>query len=605
VNVEPRLARYQAEALASRPEVFRVEEDFEVEATMDAADRDFGTEAARQTFGVTGAGVEVCIVDTGIDPAHEQLDSKSSLGQTSIAFFDAVAGRTVAYDDHGHGTHVASIAVGDGTGGAQADTYGGVAPGASLSVAKVLNAAGSGTESQVIAGIDWCAGRPNVRVISMSLGTSTPSDGLDALSQAVNNAVSQGKVVVVAAGNSGDDGKVGSPGAAQNALTVGAVAEWSAPPGASNHSDGLYLAYFSSRGPTIDGRLKPDIVAPGVTIRAAKAGTSAGYVDFSGTSMATPFVSGTVALALEGQPAWTTADVRSAVEGTAQDRGPAGKDGDWGAGVLDGFAVVARAKGASGQTAFPAHAYVPGSVPNHGTWTYSFTLGSGDLGLPIAATIIIEGAPVCVLSWFGICLEYNWGPDLDAELLDPAGAVIATSTCAAGEECGIGRQETLHALPTTTGTYSIRVFPFEGAPFNGQGGTFSTELSAGAAGAPPPPPPPPPPPQQTVHVGDLDRSTTAGPRRWTATVTITAHDGSHALLAGVVVSAVWQGGATATCTTDVNGMCSVTRQVQKAKSSIWLQVTGLSKSAFTYEASANHDPDADSDGTTITVPKPA
>ena len=332
----------QAEALAETPGVFRVEQDFPVQATMDAADRDFGTEAARQTFNVTGQGVEVCIVDTGVDPTHEQLDSKTSLGSSSIAFFDAVNGATTAYDDQGHGTHVASIAVGDGTGGPQAATFGGVAPGASLSVAKVLNAQGSGTASQVIAGIDWCADRPNVRVISMSLGSSTPSDGQDALSLSVNRAVvEKGKVVVVAAGNSGDGpSTVGSPGAAARAITVGAVAEWSAPSGAPNHSDGVYLPYFSSRGPTLDGRVKPDVAAPGVTITAAQAGTASGYVTFSGTSMATPFVSGTVALGLEGHPSWTPDDVRSAIEGTAQDRGPSGKDNDWGAGLLDGYGFV-------------------------------------------------------------------------------------------------------------------------------------------------------------------------------------------------------------------------------------------------------------------------
>src|SRR6266542_2389835 len=285
----------QARALAATPGVRRVEPDFSVQATMDAADRDFGTEAARQDFNVTGQGIEVCIVDTGVDPAHEQLDSKTSLGSPSVDFFDAVNARTTPYDDHGHGTHVASIAVGDGTGGPQAATFGGVAPRASLSVAKVLNSLGSGTASQVIAGIDWCADRPNVNVISMSLGSSVASDGQDSISLSVNRAVEEkGKVVVVAAANSGDGpSTVGSPG------------------------------------------------------------TAAGYVTFSGTSMATPFVSGTVALGLQGHPTWTPEEVRSAVEGTAQDRGPAGKDNDWGAGLLDGYGFVAQAEGTTGQTAFP------------------------------------------------------------------------------------------------------------------------------------------------------------------------------------------------------------------------------------------------------------
>jgi serine protease AprX len=600
----------QARALAATPGVRRVEQDFPVQTTMDAADRDFGTEAARQAFNVTGQGVEVCIVDTGVDPAHEQLDSKTSLGSSSIDFFDAVNARTTPYDDHGHGTHVASIAVGDGTGGPQAPTFGGVAPAASLSVAKVLNSTGSGTASQVIAGIDWCADRPNVSVISMSLGSSTASDGQDAISLSANRAVvEKGKVVVVAAGNSGDGrSTVGSPGAAARAITVGAVAEWSAPAGAANHSDGVYLAYFSSRGPTLDGRTKPDVTSPGVTITAAQAGTGNGYVTFSGTSMATPFVSGTVALGLQGHPSWTPDEVRSAIEGTAQDRGAPGKDDDWGAGLLDGYGFVARAEGTTGQTAFPTNTRIQGTVADHGTWTRDFTVGSADLGVPIGATIIIDGAPECVLGFGGFCFQYNWGPDLDAELLDPNGAVIASSTCAAGGECGIGREETLHAMPTAAGTYTIRVSPFEGDPFFGRGGSFDIDLSTGpVGGAPPPPPPPPlPPPATTMHVGDLDGTAARTVnRRWTATMTIGVQDGDDAMLGGVVVSASWQGGASATCTTDASGACSVSRQFQNSRTSVSLTVNDLSKAGYTYQPWANHDPDGDSNGTTISVKKPA
>jgi serine protease AprX len=595
------MTKSQALALSRQPGVFRVEQDAVVHAFLDSADADFGAERARSDFGVTGAGVEICVVDTGVDPNHEQTD-----GKAPVAFYDAVGGRSAPYDDNGHGTHVVAIAAGDSTGGADAARYGGVAPGASISVAKVLNAQGSGTTSQVMAGIDWCAGRPSVRVISMSLGTSTPSDGLDAISQSVNSAVAAGKVVVVAAGNSGDDPTtIGSPGAAAGAITVGAVAEWSGPAGAANHSDGIYLAPFSSRGPTVDGRTKPDVASPGVTITSAKAGTTAGYVTFSGTSMATPFVSGAVALALQVSPSWGPTEVRNALEGTAADRGPSAKDNEYGAGLIDAHAFVAAARGSSGGTSFPAYVHVSGSVSDHGLWTYPFTVGSGDLGVPIAATVLIDGALVCVAQFFSLCMDYDWGPDLEARLVDPAGAVLDTSTCPLGGECGNGRQETVHAMPTIAGTYRLEVWPTEDAPHNGRGGTFAVDLSSGPVGGPAPPPPPPPPPPSKVHVGDLDRSSTkSGLSRWWATVVVAVHTDGHTPIAGATVTGTWTGGVSASCVTGTDGTCSVARRFSNSKSSVTFTVGGLSLSGHVYDPGSNHDPDGESNGSTITVYRP-
>ena len=216
----------QIRALARRPGVIRVENDFAVRALDDAASRDFGVTPARTDFGVTGAGVEVCIPDTGVDPNHEQLDSK-----TPIPWLDLINGQSSAYDDQGHGTHVASIAVGDGVGGSVADPMKGVAPAASLSAVKVLDSTGSGADSLAVSGIQWCADRSSVDVISISFGSELPSDGLDAVSQAVDAAaLTKGKIVVVAAGNDGDlPDSITSPGSAVEAITVGAAAEWSAP----------------------------------------------------------------------------------------------------------------------------------------------------------------------------------------------------------------------------------------------------------------------------------------------------------------------------------------------------------------------------------------
>lgn len=581
----------QIRALSRQAGVFRIEEDFPVSVRLDAARADFGADAARAGFGVSGAGVKGCIVDTGVDPTHEQLNDRP------VVFFDVVNGRTVAYDDHGHGTHVASIAFGDGTGGAGADRFRGVAPGALVHAAKVLDASGSGPESQVIAGIDWCVAQ-GVRIISMSLGSGVPSDGNDAMSLASNAAVANGVVVVAAAGNYGDEpGTIGSPGAAAQVVAVAACAEHSAAPGAPNHSDGVYLTAFSSRGPTLDGRIKPDVCAPGLSITAARAGTGGEYVTYSGTSMATPFVAGAIALALQANPALSPAGVRQHLESTAQDRGPAGKDNDWGAGLLDGHALVARAKGltASTPTAFPTYRRVSGSVADSGVWTHQFTVGVADLGIPIGATITINGQARCVLPFFGSCLIAEWTPDLDGRLLDPNGVVLADSLCQADDECGgVGRQETLHAMPTVAGTYTIQVNPSADSVNAGKGGSFFLDLSTGplASAAPAPAP--------VAHVGALDASSTANKSGWRASVTITLHDANHALLtSGATVSGTWSDGysGASSCTTTATGRCSVTSgNVSKRKSSVRFAVTNVS-GALTYQASSN-------EVTSVTVLKP-
>jgi len=460
----------QARSLSRVPGVFRVEEDFYVTTMLDAANRDFGVDAARSSYAVTGDGIGICVVDTGVDPAHEQLDAGKVAG-----FVDFINKRTTAYDDHGHGTHVAAIAAGDGIGGANAATYMGVAPGAQIYATKVLDAQGSGSESDVIAGVEWCADLPEVRIISMSLGSDGSSDGKDALSLAVNAAVEKmNKVVVVAAGNSGDGpATIGSPGAALQAITVGAVAEWSAPATAVNHSDGAFLAWFSSRGPTADGRVKPDIISPGVTVTSARAGTNNGYITWSGTSMATPFVAGSVALALEKTSSLTPSTVKNSLLDSAQDRGAAGVDNDWGTGLIDVKAFLSKVSGLSNDPIpFPTWQRLTGSVTDNGLWIGHIEVN--DTTLPLAVTLTITGQPECSF-WFlpNICLAYEWSPDLDAEIVAPDGTtVLRSSTCPNGTECGsMGRQETLHLLP----------------PNNGKGGSFSLDISTGPlAGSEPP-----------------------------------------------------------------------------------------------------------------------
>jgi hypothetical protein len=150
----------------------------------------------------------------------------------------------------------------------------------------------------------------------------------------------------------------------------------------------------------------------------------------------------------------------------------------------------------------------------------------------------------------------------------------------------------LHLRPTDPGTYTISVYP--AADGDGSGGTFSVDLFTG-----------PVPGGATLHVGDLDGTgTTLSTTKWRAKVTVTVHDGQHAKVAGATVSGVWTGGTAATCVTNQKGKCSLTRQFARKKTSVQFAVTNLWSSGDAYNAPTNHDPDADSNGTTITVTRP-
>ncbi len=268
-------------------------------------------------LGYDGTGIKICIIDTGIDPNHCDTSGKI------VAWVDYVNGQTSPYDDHGHGTHCSSIAAGK-------TAAKGVAPGASLMGAKVLNSAGSGSWDQVISGIDWGVAQ-GADVESMSLG-GTGGDGTSSVAQEANWAWNQGVIVVIAAGNDGACCTIGTPGDATNPITVGA----------SDKSDAL--ASFSSRGPTTDGRIKPDITAPGVSIYAADSGTSCSDVAMSGTSMATPHMAGVCALMHQANPSATNTQIKNCIGKSAIDKGNTGKDCLWGWGRVDALAAVNQVK---------------------------------------------------------------------------------------------------------------------------------------------------------------------------------------------------------------------------------------------------------------------
>jgi subtilisin family serine protease len=265
--------------------------------------------------GYDGTGVKVCIIDTGVDPNHCDFPSGKI-----VAWTDCVGSGSTPYDDHGHGTHCSSIAVGE-------DSPKGVAPGADLMAAKVCTSGGSCSDSAIICGVDWGVAN-GADVESLSIG-GPGGDGTSAIAQECNWAVNQGVVVTVAAGNSGSGCcTVETPGDATNVITVAA----------SDKSDGL--ASFSSRGPTTDGRTKPDVAAPGVSIYAASAGTSCSDVGMSGTSMATPHMAGVSALMLDARGSATPTQIKNCIGASAIDKYNTGKDALWGWGRVDAYAAV-------------------------------------------------------------------------------------------------------------------------------------------------------------------------------------------------------------------------------------------------------------------------
>lgn len=279
--------------------------DKPVHAALDTSVPRIGAPTA-WAAGYNGKGIKVAILDTGVDPTHPDVKDVIKETKSFVPSEDFV-------DHHGHGTHVASTIAGSGA--ASSGKYKGVAPGADLLIGKVLGNDGSGADSQVIAGMQWAV-QEKADIVSMSLGGADPSDGTDPISQAVNNlSEASNTLFVIAAGNAGNKkGTVSAPGAAEKALTVGAV----------DKSETGFLASFSSRGPLINNyNVKPEVTAPGVSITAARAaGTNLGplvgdyYTTISGTSMATPHVAGAAAILKQRHPDWTGDHIKQVLSGT-------------------------------------------------------------------------------------------------------------------------------------------------------------------------------------------------------------------------------------------------------------------------------------------------
>jgi serine protease AprX len=308
--------------------------------------------------------VTVAVLDSGV-AADPDLVSPANRILASVNFAD----QRIVADPGGHGTHVAGIIAGNGT--RSAGEFVGVAPEANIVDVRVLGRTGSGRISSVVRGIEWVLAHRatyNIRVINLSFGAPTPTSyRTDPMSAAVEIAWRRGLVVVAAAGNGGPGrDTLASPGIDPYVITVGAADDH----GTASQRDDT-LAPFSSWG-TANSNAKPDLLAPGrriVSIRVqgsaldslfpdhvVVAHNGSTYLRLSGTSMATPVVSGAVALVLQGRPTLSPDQVKALLVGTAQ---PFGQDSGValpdpaaaGAGLLDALgAVQSPASAPSGST---------------------------------------------------------------------------------------------------------------------------------------------------------------------------------------------------------------------------------------------------------------
>ena len=281
-----RMSEEEALKLSADPRVSFVEEDSIVEADITQNNAPWGLDRIGQrdlplngiySYTTTGAGVNVYVIDTGIRRTHTQFGGRAFVG------FDAIGDGQNTNDCHGHGTHVSGTVGGS--------TYG-VAKGVRLFAVRVLNCSGSGSNSGVIAGVNWVtANHDSPAVANMSLGGGISS----AVDTAVNNSINSGVTYAVAAGNNNTNASNSSPARVAAAITVGSSTISDARSSFSNFGSGV------------------DIFAPGSSIISAWRTSDTATATLSGTSMATPHVAGVAARFLQSNPNASPATVRNEI----------------------------------------------------------------------------------------------------------------------------------------------------------------------------------------------------------------------------------------------------------------------------------------------------
>jgi subtilisin family serine protease len=543
-----------------------------------------------------GLGVKVAVIDTGIDLEHQDVTVAGG-----VSFVSGVASPD---DDNGHGTHVAgSIAAVNNTIGVL-----GVAPQASLYAVKVLNKDGSGSWSSVIAGIDWSISN-GMQIVSMSLGASTAPS---AMQTAVLAAYSAGIVLVAAAGNAGNSFAVGSnvayPAKFQEVIAVAAVDETDA------------RASFSSTGSEVE------LSAPGVNVLSTTLNNT--YSSFSGTSMATPHVSGLAALLLasgtvpdeDGNGTVNNKDVRLRMQKTAVDLGSIGRDPLYGYGLINaqaavipgvsnkppvadaggpytgiqGVAVAFNGAGSSdpdgdpltyqwsfgdgstGSGVSPTHAYASGGV-----FTVTLTVNDGKGGTDSdTTTATIEATNQLPVA--------NAGPDKTVPLgsavtldgsgsSDPDGAIASFQWSFGDGSTATGA--TVSHTYAAAGVYTATLTVTDNKGATAQDAAMVTVAALASS---------------KIHVADVSaviKDQFRGWKTW-AEVSVKVVDAAGSPVAGVTVSGQWSNATTsaASATTDASGVARFASEVLRrppAGTTFTFTVTNLQKSGYEYDAASD------------------
>jgi len=642
------------QALAQDPDVYAItSDDVQIVPAWGTpeANIDLVNAPALWNLGYMGQGVVVASMDSGVDATHPDLAARWRGGTNS--WFDPYGQHiSTPTDISGHGTWTTSVMVGGDAGG----TSIGVAPGAQWIAVKIFNDQGGVTATAIHQGFQWLLdpdGNPSTadapQVVNNSWTSANPGCDLE-FEPDLEALRAAGILPVFAAGNGGPSNNTSySPANNPAAFAVGAI----------DNTSQIYP--YSSRGPSACSGATgpyPKIVAPGVNILTAD--LYGIYGTNTGTSLAAPHVAGGLALLLSAYPNLDAATQEQALLQTAVDLGASGPDDVFGYGRLDLLAALNWASTAPTPT--PTVPPAPSPTPTAtATAVPNVNLA---LNRPVTVSSFQDSAhdgPKAVDGNLGsqwqtlkvrgknrstsesITVDLGTSQDVTQVVLD-WDVYFATSYTIQTSNNG---STWTTVFSTNSGQGGREIVPIIAAParyirLNSSGWNNSTyrlwlnELEVYQAAAAPGPTPTPsasstpasPPPatatptataitatavptltpgaNNSIHVGDLDGATTSSSNRWQAAVTILVHDGIETPLEDVVVNGSWGSGISgeSSCVTGLEGTCTINsgaikNNVASASFSIISLSAGLS-----YQPTANHDPDNDSNGTTITVVKP-